>query len=411
MTSNRIHLRVQPFVDRISDAPAAVRLAHSASWLVENEPPPKLRPANPDDVEAQEHVRAGRSWFASPKRALLAPYGVGTIDQALLGVVAAKHFFVRQFGLAGKVVVLDEVHTYDLYTSTLIDVLVISELRAELGCTVLVLSATLTKARRRQLLGADLVEPLSDAYPLLSASGSPGPLWRSRANRRPRRRSSCRSLCRARPGILVDEILERAREGQCVLWIRNTVDDAQEAYRDLKAASYEGGPEIALLHSRFPFFRREQLEGDWMERLGKNSHNRPNGCVLVSTQVAEQSVDIDADLLVTDLAPTDMLLQRIGRLWRHCRSRPEGWTPEVWIRSLTLSNDQLAAATATELKGALGKSAKVYAPYVLASARYPAVASSGSHYAAGPMSVASHSRGHLRRARRCRARVVARVAR
>ena len=110
VTSNRIHLRVQPFVDRISADPAEVRLAHSASWLVEPEPSPKLYPASPD-AEAREHVRAGRSWFASAKRALLAPFGVGTIDQALLGIVAAKHFFVRQFGLAGKVVILDEVHS------------------------------------------------------------------------------------------------------------------------------------------------------------------------------------------------------------------------------------------------------------------------------------------------------------
>ena len=169
VTSNRIHLRVQPFVERISEEPTAVRLAHAASWLVESELPPRLRPASPD-AEAEQHVRVGRSWFASPKRALLAPFGVGTVDQALLGVVAAKHFFVRQFGLAGKVVVLDEVHTYDLYTSTLIDALV-QRLR-ELHCTVLVLSATLTKARRQQLLGVDDRQPLSDAYPLLSRAGS-----------------------------------------------------------------------------------------------------------------------------------------------------------------------------------------------------------------------------------------------
>ena len=357
VTSNRIHLRVRPFIERISDEPADVRLAHGASWLVQNDPPPKLRPANTDD-EAQEHVRAGRSWFASPKRALLTPYGVGTIDQALLGIVAAKHFFVRQFGLAGKVVVLDEVHTYDFYTSTLIDALV-RRLR-DLDCTVLILSATLTKARRRQLLGADQAEPLSDAYPLLSVSGSP----------------CVEVACEPPPpktvvvrftdsGALVDATLERAGDGQCVLWIRNTVDDAQETYRSLKAASCEGGPDIGLLHARFPFFRREQLEADWMEWLGKDSQNRPKGCVLVSTQVAEQSVDIDADLLITDLAPSDMLLQRIGRLWRHTRDRPPEWSPEVWIRSMPLGDDQLEKATARELKAAFGKSAKVYAPYVL----------------------------------------------
>jgi CRISPR-associated endonuclease/helicase Cas3 len=108
----------------------------------------------------------------------------------------------------------------------------------------------------------------------------------------------------------------RARRGECLLWIRNTVDEAQETYRALQSANCQDGPSIVLLHSRFPFFRREQLENDWMNQLGKDASNRPNGCILVSTQVAEQSVDIDADLLITDIAPTDMLLQRIGRLWR-----------------------------------------------------------------------------------------------
>ena len=151
MTSNRIHLRVQPFIERIAGNRRQCGWHTALLGWCRRSCPQTLRPASPADDEAREHVRAGRSWFASPKRALLTPYGVGTIDQALLGIVAAKHFFVRQFGLAGKVVVLDEVHTYDLYTGTLIDVLV-RRLR-DLHCTVLILSATLTKARRRELLG------------------------------------------------------------------------------------------------------------------------------------------------------------------------------------------------------------------------------------------------------------------
>lgn len=108
-----------------------------------------------------------------------------------------------------------------------------------------------------------------------------------------------------------------------MLWIRNTVDEAQQTYRQLRGARCEGKPAIALLHARFPFFRRERLEDEWMTRLGKDASDRPSGCVLVSTQVAEQSVDIDSDLLITDLAPTDMMLQRLSRLWRHARpSRP-----------------------------------------------------------------------------------------
>src|ERR1039457_5880321 len=99
---------------------------------------------------ATDDARTGRDWFSSAKRALIAPFGVGTIDQALLGVVAAKHFFVRHFSLAGKVVILAEIHSYDLYTGTLIDKLITT--LEGLGCTVIVLSATLTGKRRGQMV-------------------------------------------------------------------------------------------------------------------------------------------------------------------------------------------------------------------------------------------------------------------
>jgi CRISPR-associated endonuclease/helicase Cas3 len=357
ITSNRIHERVQPFVDRICKQPEPVRLAHSASWLMDTTPPLQLRAASPDS-DATDHVRIGRSWFASPKRALLAPFGVGTIDQALLGIVAAKHFFVRQFGLAGKVVILDEVHTYDLYTSTLIDVLV-KRLR-ELDCTVVILSATLTEKRRRELLGLREDQPISAAYPLVSGMAA-------RLIEQPSTQPPCKSIAvRAFTSVIaVGDVLDQAQRGACVLWIRNTVDEAQETYRKLRSANLQGGPRIALLHSRFPFFRRQELEAEWMTRLGKDSGNRPAGCVLVSTQVAEQSVDIDADLLTTDLAPTDMLLQRVGRLWRHERRSRPCPQPEVWIQRPSLDDDQLSTATAKKLRQALGRSARVYAPYVL----------------------------------------------
>jgi CRISPR-associated endonuclease/helicase Cas3 len=363
VTSNRIHLRVQPFVDRICANAAAVRLAHSGSWLFEAEAPAQLSPAIPDDEEARDHVHAGRSWFASAKRALLAPFGVGTIDQALLGIVAAKHFFVREFGLAGKVVILDEVHTYDLYTSTLIDALV-KRLR-ELQCTVIILSATLTENRRRELLRLADDQPVSAAYPLVSGVASS--LIERACNPPPSKTIQIRCLSGALP---LEEAIDRASHGECLLWIRNTVEDAQETYRALQSINLQGGPSIALLHSRFPFFRREQLEDYWMNRLGKDSIDRPAGCILVSTQVAEQSVDIDADLLITDLAPTDMLLQRIGRLWRHDRTGRPCPEPEVWIHMPHLDGASLRDASEKELLAALGRSARVYAPYILLRSLY-----------------------------------------
>ncbi len=358
VTSNRIHRRVAAFMDQLISG-AGVRLIHGNSWLIDKNPP--LDGVQDGTATGGQHE--GRDWFASSRRALLAPFGVGTVDQALLGVVAAKHFFVRQFGLAGKVVILDEVHSYDLYTGTLLDQLV-KQLR-ELGATVIILSATLIASRRRQLLGIpeDSHEGQDTAYPLLSGNVD-GRTMEYPVPPDPPKSIQVHFMDGA---SLPEAVLERAESGECVLWIRNTVGDAQETYRQLCGRNRVGGPEIALLHARFPQFRREELENDWLERLGKDQSKRPtSGCVLVSTQVAEQSVDIDADLLVTDLAPTDMLLQRVGRLWRHPRPRPVGCsTPEVWIAKPALDSAALGVADVAGIKAAFGKSAKVYAPYVL----------------------------------------------
>src|SRR6185369_16906732 len=124
----------------------APRLVHSGSWLMDPELRfPSLNAGQPDDQR-----RTARDWFASSKRSLIAPFGVGTVDQALLGVIAVKHFFVRHFALAGKVVILDEVHSYDVFTGTLIEALISALLK--LRCTVIILSATLTRERREKLL-------------------------------------------------------------------------------------------------------------------------------------------------------------------------------------------------------------------------------------------------------------------
>jgi CRISPR-associated endonuclease/helicase Cas3 len=328
----------------------------------------KGRSAAPDSREedeasiAQDHVRAARSWFASGKRALLSAFGVGTVDQALLGVVAAKHFFVRQFGLAGKVVILDEIHTYDLYTGTLLDNLV-KRLR-ELRCTVLILSATLTARRREELLRTAGAKPIPDgnAYPLLTLAPEGEDAVPVSFPADTPKAIQVATTIESDAGI-ASVCLERAEAGQCVLWIRNTVDDAQATYRLVKSGNRQDGPPVGLLHARFPLWRREQLEQFWLEALGKESKNRPQGCVLVATQVVEQSVDIDADFLVSDLAPTDMLLQRIGRLWRHTRPNRPG-SLEVLIQT-GLTRNNFTGGTAADLKALLGRSAFVYAPYVL----------------------------------------------
>jgi CRISPR-associated endonuclease/helicase Cas3 len=348
-TSNRIHLRMNQFIQRIApDAPAS-RLIHSNSWLMQTVP--ELSPRATDDA------RTGRDWFSSAKRALIAPFGVGTIDQALLGVVAAKHFFVRHFALAGKVVILDEIHSYDLYTGTLIDKLITT--LEGLGCTVIVLSATLTGKRRGQMVSCegDLADEAERPYPLITGRNEGQPLEPVAATPPESRNIEVdfKSVDDA-----TEEAIRVARDGGAVLWICNTVSAAQKQYRRFNELDFS----VGLLHSRFPFWQREELESEWMERFGKNGTNRC-GSILVSTQVVEQSVDLDADLLITELAPTDMLLQRIGRLWRHERKQRPVNAARISIIEESKILEDFRTMTQQGIKKELGSKALVYDPFIL----------------------------------------------
>jgi CRISPR-associated endonuclease/helicase Cas3 len=382
-TSNRIHERVGNWMKNLLQSGATLRLAHGASWL-EDKQVLRVRPSarfENETEEDQESPWAAQSWFSSARRALLTGFGVGTVDQALLGVVAAKHFFVRLFGLAGKVVVLDEVHSYDLYTGTLLDIL--TEQLLQLRCTVIVLSATLTQERREQLLmsarrafsttagepSASSPHASSTAYPLFSGVSADGqvveiPVPEVTAPK-PIVRLRCSDI---RFDEAAAECAQRAESGQVVLWVRDTIDDAQRSFDAVRSAIREGGPNTILLHSRFPWFQRDRLERIWLRRLGIGVVKRwqrrfakempgllpkRRGAVIVATQVVEQSVDIDADFLLTDLAPTDMLLQRLGRLWRHDRpNRPNlAAGPEAWIHSPDCSRLEKVAEIKARLKG------------------------------------------------------------
>lgn len=360
VTSNRIHRRVQQFMAKALANSATLRLAHGASWLDDLQTL-VLHPSVTGDADSQEDVREGRSWFASSKHALLARFGVGTIDQALQGVVAVKHFFVRRFGLAGKVVILDEIHSYDVYTGTLITRL-IRELLA-LRCTVIVLSATLTLARRKELIeagGGDPQEVVSTAYPLVTVARTDERVEEVAVAEGQSRSVKLRTEAFSEIEI-IEECVARAEAGQHVLYLRNTVVEAQATYCLIKASVREDRAEVGLLHSRFPFFRRQELEGYWLERLGRQRSADGKGSILIATQVVEQSVDIDLDFIVTDLAPTDMLLQRMGRLWRHQRTDRGAHQPEFWINSPLVDGQW----DVRQIKAALGKSGLVYAPYVL----------------------------------------------
>ncbi len=349
LTSDKVYERMNKFLSRIladEDPHRQSLLLHSSAWL--------------RNTEIGEDGAPGRSWFNTSKRGLLAPFAVGTIDQALMAVMNAKHGFVRTFGLAGKVVILDEVHSYDSYTGTILKELV-SSLR-ELHCTVIILSATLTDNQRHSILGISCVKDGSlSAYPLITKYPVDG-VYQEYEVEGPEDSQVSIYICEDND-CAVDEVLLRAERGEQVLWIENTVDEAQTRYHRLAAKAKEMGLDCGLLHSRFIKADRQENENRWVGFFGEKGHKlrQEKGRILVGTQVLEQSLDIDADFLVTRLCPMDMLFQRIGRLWRHRENdtlRPKEAKHEAWILAPSLND-------AIRQQRNLGKSARVYSPYVL----------------------------------------------
>ena len=257
-----------------------------------------------------------RPWhLGGSRQAMMARVGVGTIDQAMLSILAVRHGWMRAAWLVDRLLVIDEVHASDPYMETVVGSLVRRHL--DLGGHVLCLSATLGESMRARLLG-HAARPLGEAralpYPVIWCGSTPHPVQ-----------------TRARRDIAMElledptaEVRRAVGAGATVLIIRSTVAEAMDTWEGLKDAG------AILHHSRWADADRRHLDGEVIRRLGKETW--VPGAIVVGTQTLEQSLDIGADLLVTDACPGDVLLQRLGRLQRHARARPPGYDrPRVLV--------------------------------------------------------------------------------
>ncbi|MFT4034123.1 MAG: CRISPR-associated helicase Cas3' [Patulibacter sp.] len=334
-TAEQFHRRASAFGEALwPGADVVPQLLHSSAGLREPQPVPTVDDAPDREVRAEACGDAA-SWFAGKRRGLVAPAGVGTIDQALLGILRSKHHFVRLWGLQGKVVVFDEVHAYDAYTLTLLERAV--EWLAALDSTVVLLSATLPRATRERLAaafatglgqgssiaGVDVV--VADApYPRVLSVDADGAQVVAVADDRDPRRVLLRQMPLS-PGHEAEDlagVVSAAVEaGGVVAVVCNTVASAQERYDALRSALSGDEIELVLLHARLRPHERDEIERQLLDAAGPPAadRRRPRRMVVVATQIIEQSLDIDFDGMFTDLAPIDLLIQRAGRVHRHDR--------------------------------------------------------------------------------------------
>ena len=338
---------------RLFDAPPSLVLAHGRAALSDG-----FR-----HVRHNWHVASDEpacsDWLADDRRrALLADVGIGTIDQALMAILPVRYGAMRLYALSSKILIVDEAHEMgDPYMAGQLAALLRAQ--AALGGSAILLTATLPLSLRKRLVdafeegaGRPAACPDDPGYPALTVGGGA-------------HRTSFAQACSTRGSVAVERLSggeealtlldAMARRGAACVWIRNAVDDAVAAVRALRSR----GLDAEVLHARFALADRKRHEAAALSRFGKTGHGR-DGRILVATQVVEASLDLDFDVMVSDLAPMAALIQRAGRLWRHMDLRPATDRPVPRPVLHVVSPDPSRVETGRWLAQVLDKGAWVY---------------------------------------------------
>lgn len=351
-TANGLFLRICNWIQRLEDGVNhAVKLAHGKADLNELYYDIKIatndmggfRVGGEASEDTEDDAIIVHEWFSGRKKGILADFVIGTVDQVLMAGLKQKHLALRHLGLANKVVILDECHAYDAYMSQYL-YKVLNWLGAY-GVPVVVLSATLPGDKRKNLIDAYLncedmsdkeYDPLFDKekhkkpslptyattfdYPIITFTDGCD-IHQEKINGEQRKLEVTLRILREDDQITV-VLKELLSEGGCAGIIVNTVKRAQIIASTLREIF---GEDVQLLHSHFLAMDRAQKEKDLFAKLGVDSERkgiRPKRCIVVGTQIFEQSCDLDFDVLISDICPMDLLIQRIGRLHRHQNGRP-----------------------------------------------------------------------------------------
>ncbi|WP_232796542.1 CRISPR-associated helicase Cas3' [Roseovarius salinarum] len=354
-TSNAMLERLETALPWMFDGRPSLALTHGRAGM--NETFARIRGRT---QEAQGTDPTCSDWLADDRRrVLMADVGVGTVDQALMGVLPTRFNTLRLRALADRILIVDEAHSYDPYMEAELQRLL--EFHARLGGSAIVMTATLpmdmrdgfVRAFRRGMDAPKGGRVEAREYPLLSVVGEEQTRIAPQAVP-----ATCRSIDvhRLRTASESLDLLEWAQgEGAACVWVRNAVDEAIEAVEALRSR----GLAADLLHARFAATDRLRHEHALQARFGRQGKDR-DGRILVATQVVEASLDLDFDLMVSDLAPVGALIQRAGRMWRHMDLRPAHARPVPGPALHVLAPDPETVTGERWVQQVLGPGAWVY---------------------------------------------------
>jgi CRISPR-associated endonuclease/helicase Cas3 len=345
LTSNRIYQRLCNSLQEKVES-GRIQLSHGKAWIEEN----RIQSFG-ENLSSEAYA-----WLCGPNLSLSSALGIGTIDQALMAAIHTNHWPLRSLLLRKKLIICDEVHSYDAYTTSLMGHAIKNWTR-EQDCSVLCLSATLSDNKKKLLLGESfpltsnefgfsyLTKRETTSLPIEIGDSIPFPHVTLKKIR----------CCRLDPEdpnyqTALRKAIEQAAAGHKVLWICNSVHNAQKTYQ------LANHPLARLIHSRYTAEDRSIREQEILEEF---EIDNAKGVLLIGTQVLEQSLDLNADVLYSELCPIELLFQRVGRLWRKTRKNRPSEKCEAHI----LTTKENPATRGLHL---FGRTANVYGdPYQL----------------------------------------------
>lgn len=337
-TSNQMFNRVRGFLSKFSpNIENNLQLIHGMAWMIDK-----------FSGESRNFEDIPYDWFKPKKRALLAPFGVGTIDQCLMSGLWVKFGFLRLLGLAEKILIIDEVHAYDAYMTTILTKVLNWAYTLEIP--VIILSATLPLSKKKDLLNSYSRDhnickdfPIEkNKYPLITVKEEDNIIHYFSENDTNFTSSTKKIKIVLEIGLLedfehiADIAINSALQDKCTCVIMNSVKNSQNLFKiiEKKCSQQNYDLILTLFHARFPIKRRIEIEEEVLKYYDKESkdieltdpcNTRPKKSILVATQVVEQSLDLDFDEMISEIAPIDLLIQRMGRMHRHHRKfRPCG---------------------------------------------------------------------------------------
>lgn len=341
-TANGLLPRFKEYVEKQSlNQVHSFRLLHGLANYNENFQSILRGKAQIDDpAESEESTLIVHDWMEGRKQALFSDFVIGTIDQAIMAALEQKHVMLRHTALAGKILIFDEIHSFDAYTQEYIARTL--EWMGSYDVPVILLSATLPSKIKENLLTSYLkgkagkktktpFEPIQNAYPLLTWTDDLEIKQCVSQTEKISKTIQIEKIKDPKDFNAIKDILNTSLvHGGCAAVICNTIKKAQDFYLFLLSHKVFKKDEICLFHSRFSNNDRILIENYILQKLGKKSGDSGSKIrerfVVVASPVLEQSLDIDVDLLISELAPGDLMLQRMGRLHRHNRKRPAALT-------------------------------------------------------------------------------------